>query len=88
MIELTNHFFCLWPLEDDDFSLYDALDDRNDLDGGQKKPSAGGGGGKAQLLRATTALLSLPPAPAPDLAESPKTVFLAVIHLSIAREKS
>lgn len=30
---------------DDDFSLYDALDDRNDLDGGQKKPSAGGGGG-------------------------------------------
>uniref|UniRef100_A0A8C2UHV8 CD99 antigen-like protein 2 n=1 Tax=Chinchilla lanigera TaxID=34839 RepID=A0A8C2UHV8_CHILA len=30
---------------EDDFSLYDALDDRNDRDDGQKKPSAGGGGG-------------------------------------------
>ncbi|KAM6144226.1 CD99 antigen-like protein 2 [Erethizon dorsatum] len=29
---------------DDDFNLYDALDDRNDRDDGQKKPSAGGGG--------------------------------------------
>ncbi|XP_058147406.1 CD99 antigen-like protein 2 isoform X2 [Dasypus novemcinctus] len=31
-------------LADDDFNLADALDDRNDQDGGHRKPSAGGGG--------------------------------------------
>ncbi|XP_023562051.1 CD99 antigen-like protein 2 [Octodon degus] len=35
----------------DDFSLYDALDDRNDPDDRQKKPSGGGGGISDQDLK-------------------------------------